>query len=194
MADISGLQNLQSGDPLDWDGYTDAKEVAPPPRKGRYVVQAPQSFTFGATKQGYLSAQVDPIIVAPASPQASVDASGYQIRFSRVSAKPFKRGETTVSQLGDYLRATGSTARPLTPQEQADAVEQTAGRSFQVDLDWEAYDQDGPFNLKGMENFPLDAAGNPVPWVQHPSAKDDKGEPKMVRANVRVQRFVAMQA
>lgn len=184
MADISGLQNLQAGEPLDWDQYADAREMTPPPPKGRYMVRATDKFTFSATKLGYLQAQVDPVVVGPTN-------EGYVIRFARVSAKPFKRRGTTVSQAGDYLRATGSQARPRTPEELAAAIELTAGAPLQVEIDWEAYDAEGPFVLKGMENFPLAENGQHMPWAPHPTKRDPvSGEPMMVRANVKIERFV----
>jgi hypothetical protein len=185
MADISSLTNLQAGDPIDWEGYADAKEAAPPPRKGRYVVRAPEKFAFGSTQQGYLSAQIDPIIVGPSS-------EGYEIRYVKVSAKPFKRGAATVSQLGDYLRAAQSTARPRSPQEQADAVEATANRTYQIDGDWEGYCKQCKYTAKGEAAFPKGADGQPQPWLPCPNeCKDDAGSPVQLRARFRVERFVA---
>lgn len=183
MADISNLANLQAGEPLDWDGYKDSQEAPPPPPKGRYTVRAPEQITFSATQQGFLSAQVDPTIVGPT-------AEGYVIKFSRVSAKPFKRGQVTVSQLGDYLRACGITSRPTTPQEQANAVEQTAGRVYQIEGDWEAYDSETKWTLKGMENFPDDGKGGKSPWVKVPGTGSETEPAKTIRANFRVSRYV----
>ena len=188
MADISALSNLQSTEPLDWDKYADSKESPTPPRKGRYQLQAPPSFAFSATTAGYLQAQIDPKVAGPTD-------AGYEIKFQRVSAKPFKRSGVTVSQMGDYLRAVGITQRPQTPQEQADAVEATAGRIYQADLDWEAYCKGCKFTLKGMENFPTDESGKPSPWAKCPNCKqtgdDGKVTPVSLRANVRIDRFVS---
>ena len=191
MADISNLQNLQGGDPLDFDIYIDAKEAPPVPPKGRYVVRATEKPTFGATQQGFLSAQIDPRIVGPTN-------EGYEIRYVKVSAKPFKRGAVTVSQLGDFLRAAGSTARPRTPQEQADAVEQTAGATLTIDLDWEAYHKETKWSLKGMEKFPKLPGGGFEEWVEVPDPaapgqvlKDQDGNPIRVRARAKVERYVA---
>ena len=191
MADISSLTNLQSAEPLDWDQYADAKEASPPPPKGRYVVRAPSQFTFGSTAAGFLSAQIDPTVAGPSN-------EGYTFRFTKVSAKPFKRGAVTVSQLGDYLRAAGSQARPRTPQEQADAVEATAGATFQVDADWEAYDKETKWSLKGMEKFPKLPDGSHEPWITldgkdgRPESKDpESGEYRRIRANAKVDRYVS---
>lgn len=153
------------------------------------MVRAPEAFpstAFGATKAGFLSAQIDPVIVGPKH-------EGFSLRYTKVSAKPFKRGGTTVSQLGDYLRACG-VSRVISgdPQEQANAVEATAGTTYQVDLDWRAYNKNTGFNLEGMERFPTDGNGGHLSWIDDPSEKDpDTGKPVRLRANIVVSRFVA---
>ena len=151
-------------------------------------MRASEKITFGATQAGFLSAQIDPVVVGPSN-------EGYTFRYTKVSAKPFKRSGVTVSQMGDYLRAVGITQRPQTPQEQADAVEATAGRIYQADLDWEAYCKGCKFTLKGMENFPTDESGKPSPWAKCPNCKqtgdDGKVTPVSLRANVRIDRFVS---
>jgi len=191
MADISNLTNLQATEPLDWDQYTDSKESVPLPRKGRYQLQAPESFTFEASQAGALQARIDPKVVGPTN-------AGYTIRFQRVSAKPFLRGGVKVSQLGDYLRAVGIATRPATPQEQANAVEATAGRVFTGDLDWEARCSTCKFTLKGEEKFPPDGNGGHSPVIKCPNCTvtNDKGqtEPANLRANVRVERFISAAA
>lgn len=188
MADISALTGLAAVEPLDWDKYADAKESQVPPRKGRYQLRAPESFTFASTAAGYLSAQVDPTVVGPSD-------SGYVVKFQRVSAKPFLRSGVKVSQLGDYLRAVGITLRPTSPSEQATAVEQTAGRIYQGDIDWDAYCKACKFSLKGYENFPADGKGGHQPFVKCPNCKvvaDDGSESAVtLRANARVDRFVS---
>lgn len=190
-ADISNLSNLQGGDPLDFDIYVDAKEAPPTPPKGRYIVRVSEKPTFGATNAGFLSAQIDPTILGPSN-------EGYQIRYVKLSAKPFKRGAATVSQLGDFLRAAGSQARPRTPQEQADAVEQLAGATLQVDVDWEAYDKDTKWSLKGMEKFPKLPSGGHDEWTEVPDPAnpgkpmlDAEGNIRKIRARAKVDRFVA---
>lgn len=183
--DISSL-NLQPVDlALDWDNYKDAQEQPPPPAKGRYTVRVPDKIEFGATKNGDLSAQIDPIIVGPTD-------EGKVIRFTRISAKPFKRGQATVSQIGDFLRAIHGAAapRPRTPQEVAEAVAATSGATFQVDLDWEAYDKGTGWTLKGMENFPPDEKGGFMPYVRSGQAQPGE-DPVTLRANVKITRFIA---
>lgn len=189
MADISQLGNLQPSEPLDLDTYTDAPEsVFRLPKKGRYTVRAPEEFpatAFGATKASVLSVQVDPTIVGPTN-------EGFQVRYAKVSAKPFQRGGMTVSQLGDYLRACGVRGTiPGTPQAQADAVERTAGIVYEVDLDWRAYHAGTRFQLEGMEKFPSDGNGGHQSWIEHSTEKDEEGKPLRLRANVYVRRFVA---
>jgi hypothetical protein len=185
MADISNLSNLQAGDPLDYDIYVDAKEAQAPPPKGRYVVRATDQIAFASTQGGFLSAQVDPTVVGPSN-------EGFKFNFTKISAKPFKRGAATVSQLGDYLRAAGSTARPRTPQEQAEAVEATAGVTLQVDADWEAYCKGCKYTLKGMDRFPKLTNGGYDFYVSCPTCKDPVSEePVRLRARAKVDRYVS---
>jgi len=188
MADISSLSGLNSAEPLDLDIYTDAKEGFQLPKKGRYVVRAPESFdasAFGATKAGFLKATVDPTVVGPT-------AEGFKLRFTSVSAKPFQRGKTMVSQLGDYLRACGVRGQiPGDPQGMADAVERTAGATYQVDLDWRAYNKNTGYAVNGMDNFPKDANGEPLSYVIDEEDIDpDTNEPRRLRANLQVVRYV----
>lgn len=201
-ADISSLTNLSaSAEPLDLDQYPDARESAPLPKAGEYVVRAPESFpsaAFGATKAGSLSAQVDPTIVGPTD-------EGYTMRFIKVSAKVFKRNGLPASQLGDYLRACGIKGKvSADPQSQADAVEQTANSIYRVAADWRAYHTSTGFQVEGMEKFPTDGNGGHLPYYLHPTEKeidqttgqvvlDQNGEPKplKLRAQMYVKRFIA---
>ena len=190
MADISTLGQLQPSEPLDFDIYKDAQDLPPLPSAGEYVVRAPETFpqeAFGKTRANHLSVQVDPTIIGPTN-------EGYVIRFTKVSAKPFKRGGVTVSQLGDYLRAVGWTQKLITEQEKADAVELTTNLTYRVMTDWRAYDKndDGTaFVVEGMTNFPSDGNGGYSPFVSNPGHKDlITGEPVLVRANLVVRRYV----
>jgi hypothetical protein len=198
MADISALGTLQPVEPLDLENYADNKDFVAIPKKGRYTLQAPDSFpstAFGRTKAGALSVAIDPKIVGPTS-------EGYTIRYTKVSAKPFKRGGVTVSQLGDYLRATGFRGRLTDEQAQADAVESTSNAVYQADLDWRAYNKDTGFSVEGMERFPSDGNGGHLPFYEDPNdfekdeagtiVTDAQGEPlhKRLRANVVVARYV----
>ncbi len=198
MADISALGNLAPVEPLDLENYVDNKEAAPLPKAGKYTVQAPDTFpqtAFGRAKSGALSVQIDPKIVGPTN-------EGFTLRFTKVSAKQFKRSGATVSQLGDYLRATGFRGKLSDEQAQADAVEQTANRIYEVEIDWRAYNKETGYSVEGMERFPSDGNGGHIPWTTDPNAyeTDENGTvltdvdgnkiPKRLRANAFVSRFV----
>lgn len=191
MADLSALGQLQPIEPLTLDQYVDVKESTfRLPAKGRYQVRAPEGFpaeSFSRTqKTKALSVQIDPTIVGPTN-------EGFTIRFTKVSATPFKRDNQTVSQLGDYLRAVGITGTLKTEQDLADAVEATANRVYEVDIDWRGYSKkDGiEFKVEGMESFPQLADGTRQSWINHPRLKDEEtGEPLKVRANLNVTKYV----
>lgn len=186
MADLSHLGELRPVEPLDLENYADNKDYVGIPKAGRYTVQAPDSFpstAFSRTRANALSAQIDPTIVGPTN-------EGFQLRFIKVSAKPFKRGGITVSQLGDYLRATGFRGKVLDEAAQADAVEGTANKTYQVDIDWRAYNKETGYSLEGMTRFPSDGNGGHLPWCEDPNAKDENGVAVRLRANLIVARYV----
>lgn len=199
MPDLSALGNLQPVEPIDLDMYPEARGGFELPKAGEYTVQAPDSFpttAFGSTREGNLSVTIDPTIVGPTN-------DGFKLRFAKVSAKQFKRSGITVSQLGDYLRACGIRQRLTTVQEQADAVEQTAGRTYPVYLNWRAYNKNTGFQVEGMENFPkVDGNGHQT-WVEDPNdyerdeagnfVLDEQGNKrhKRLRANIYIQRFIS---
>lgn len=186
MADLSHLGGLNPVEALDLENYADNKVSAfRLPEKGRYTLQAPDSFppaAFSRTKAGALSIQIDPTIVGPTN-------EGFTVRFTKVSAKPFQRDGKTVSQVGDYLRACGFKGTLANEQEIADAVEATAGSLYEALLDWRAYYKDG-FVLQGMTRFPKNDDGTYQSWVEHPTAKNEDGSAVRVRANLVVDRFV----
>lgn len=191
MADISALGALLESEPLDMSIYRDANERPSLPGKGRYHFRAPESFpteAFGRTKAGSLSAQVDPTIMGPTN-------EGFVVKYTKVSAKTFKRGGVTVSQFGDYLRACGiKTNVGGSPQELADAIERTANLTFEADGDWRLYEKGTGYVLEGMENFPSDGNGGYIPFIDSPSQKDpNTGDPMKLRANFVITRFVAAQ-
>ena len=172
------------------DLYVDSKELPPIPPKGRYTVRAPEAFgadAFGATKAGFLSVRVDPIIIAPAANEH------YTIRYTKVSAKPFNRNGVRVSQVGDYLRATGRRQNVSgNPQEIADAVAETANSVFEINADWRAYCKGCQFSLEGMQKFPSDGNGGHVPVVTCPTCKDaETGLPLQLKGNLIVTRYVS---
>lgn len=187
---ISALGNLAPADPLDLDTYADVKvSTFQLPRKGRYHVRAPEfnETAFSATKNGDLKAQIDPTIVGG-------EHDGFQIRYVNISAKRYERVKGSgqmVSQFGDYLRACARKgALPGDPQALADAVVETAGTIYEVDLDWKAYNSATGFEVRGMEKFPLDEKGNPQSWIEDPNDVQEDGKPKRLRANLEVRRFI----
>jgi hypothetical protein len=186
LADLSHLGGLNPVEALDLANYADNKESTfRLPVKGRYTLRAPESFpaaAFTRTKAGALSIQIDPTIVGPTN-------EGFTVRFTKVSAKPFKRDGVTVSQVGDYLRSCGFSGVLADEQSIADAVEATAGAIYEAKLDWRAYSKSG-FSLQGMERFPKLADGSYQSWVEDPTLKDENGNPVKVRANIIVDRFI----
>lgn len=201
VADISHLGNLQPIEPLDMENYADNKESTfQLPPKGRYTLRTRESFpqdALGSTKGGALSIAVDPTIVGPTN-------EGFNIRFTKVSAKTFKRGAKTASQAGDYLRSCGVKGVKLDDnQAVADAVVETANALFPADLDWRAYNGNTKFAVEGMERFPSDGNGGHLPWYPDPIEfevdpatgevkldSDGNKMPKRLRANVVVSRYV----
>jgi hypothetical protein len=195
MADISALGNLAPAEAVDMDGYKLSGGPKPFPPKGRYTLRARESFpaeAFGRSSTGALTVQIDPTI-------ASGPHEGFTLRFTRVSNKVYQRGNDRVSQLGDYLKACGITGR-LTgeAQDAADKAEQTANLTFDAYVDWRLFakgegEGGADLILDGMDAFPKDEKGNPVPYVQSKHKLDEDGNPQILRANLQIKRFVAAQ-
>ena len=186
MADISELGQLKASEPLDLDTYKLGGGGQPFPPRGRYTLQAPEQFTFGKTNAGNLSAQIDPTIVGPEP------YNGRTLRFTRVSAKTFESGPRKgASQLGDYLKATGRAgALSGDPQEAANAVEETANRTFEAELDWALFHKPSGLKIEGMQNFPSDGNGGRLPYIDSPTGeKNEDGSTKRVWANLYIRRF-----
>lgn len=203
---ISALGNLTPSQALNLEDYPAATAtksagssftLAP---AGEYVLQAPATFpdsAFTKSQAGALMAQVDPVIVGPAH-------EGTQIRYVRVSATTFPRGEKLASFMADFVKSCGVTGEfpgvdeNGSAQAQADAVAQCAGRTFRGIVDWEAKDRkyNTGITVKGMQNFPkkLDAEGNETgeyqSFIELPDKKDDKGRPARIWANLTVTKFI----
>jgi hypothetical protein len=194
MADISTLAGLAPVEQLDLENYAvnTPKPAFRLPRRGVYTLQAPSEFksdAFGVSKKGALAVQIDPTIVAG-------DHSGFQLKYIRVYGTTFKRDGVTVSQIGDYLKACGVGGVFTTPQELADAIESTAGLTYQAELDWQLFkrgagENGADLNIEGMQNFPKDADGQPQPWVNHSTEVNDDGSPKRMWANLYIRNFVS---
>lgn len=187
MADISILSGLAPVEQIDLDSYpVNQKKSFQLPKRGVYTLQAPAAFpseAFGVSKAGALTVTIDPTIVGPTN-------EGYQLRFTKVSAKVYKRNGENVSQLGDYLNACGIKGVFKTPQDLADAAEATANVTFQAELDWRGF-KDG-FEIEGMTNFPKNEDGTYQGWVDHPTAKDAEGRAVRVFANLYIRNFIPM--
>lgn len=186
--DISALGNLLPVEPLDLAAYRDNQEMPALPKAGVYTFQAPEfsETNFTASKAGALLAQIDPKIVGPTNP-------GYIVRFTKVSAKQFKRGKETVSQLGDYLRACGNRSKLQDEQAMADAVCETANLTYQAEVEWKAWDKKNQTEILGMEKFPSDGKGGHEPYF-YTGEKDENGNDVRLRANLQIIRFIPAEA
>lgn len=186
--DISALGNLQPSEPLDLADYADERPVFELPKAGEYTLRAPDSFpaeSFGASRAGFLTARIDPTIVGPTN-------EGFTVRYANVSAKPYTtKAGATLSQAGLYLKACGTQKVSGEPQEIANAIADTAGRTYRAYLDWEARHYATGFEVKGMTKFPSDGNGGHQSWVLHPTEKDAEGNPLKLRANLVIRRFLA---
>lgn len=176
MPDISQL-NLNEPDQVDWAAYQTASAGSgkPLPPAGTYTGVA-EKFEY-QSKDGKLVVLADPIkIVAPTN-------AGYDLRFTRISSK--KYSNRNASPLGDYLKAQASLAQPRSNQDYVDAVEQTVGRPFQFQLDWEAYDKEtGETLARTMADFPDDGQGGKQRFITNPATGNK------VWANARIKRFL----
>jgi hypothetical protein len=191
-ADVAQM-DLKPFDPIDFDNYDDGskkagKSYAPPP-EGRYtgrVLTIPDDGSdvisstnaFGRTQEGYLKVDLPTIDVLDQS------ANGYVVKYTRLSSK--KYAKRNGSQVLDFLRACNIDARPTNENELRAAVRMAAGRPFQFQLVWEAYNKNTEESTSGAENFPKDATGAPQPWI-----KDEFEENKRWFANGKVRYFVS---
>lgn len=183
MADLSALGSLNPVEEINLTGgaYADQKESTfQLPTAGKYILRAPESFpstSFTRTKAGHLLIQIDPTIAGP-------DREGFQVRYVKISAKPFERSGVKVSQVGDYLRACGFKGTITNEQQLADAVEATAGQTYEAKLDWQARNNGTGYEVTGMTKFPKNADGTYQSWVEDPTEKDEQGRAKRLRANL----------
>lgn len=186
MASLSHLGELNPIE-LDIDGdYPSVKEsgtfrLLP---KGIYALRAPDEFpdtAFGRTKKNALSAQIDPTVVGVEPPTT--------VKYVKISSTTFERSGKKVSQIGDYLRATGFTGKISSEPELANAVAATAGKVYQAKLDWRAYNKRTGFSLEGMEKFPKLEDGSYQSWLIDPAEAgktDDQGRQLRVFANLTI--------
>lgn len=192
-ADISALGGLRPVEELDLSNYKDNQAPTALPPAGVYTLQAPDSFpptSFGRSQSDAITVQIDPKIVGPSS-------EGYTIRFTKVSAKVFRRGGVPVSQLGDYLRAFGMKATLKTEEDQINAAEATANRVYQAEVDWKAYNKNNKREILGMDKFPSDGNGGHSPYFLDDTdlveGPDGTKEPRRLRANLTITRFIPLE-
>ena len=187
MADISHLSGLGPAEPLDLEKYpVNRKSKFRLPPHGQYTLRAPESFTqasFTESKAGKLLAQIDPTV-------ASGPHEGFQLRRTRVSAKVYQRDGEPVSQVGDYLVSVGYKGPLADEQQIADAVEATAGKTFQAELDWRAENFRTGFKVIGMRNFPRLEDGTHQQWVDDPTELGTDGKSLRLLANVFIRNFI----
>lgn len=196
-ADISMLGGLRPVEELDLSNYKDNQAPAALPPAGVYTLQAPDSFpptAFGRSQSEAITVAIDPKIVGPTN-------EGYTIRFTKVSAKVFKRGGIPVSQLGDYLRAFGIREKLSTEQAQIDLAESTANRIYQAEVDWKGWNKNNKREILGMANAIPDGKGGFEPYflddtdlVEVENADGTKTKsPRRLRANLTITRFVPLE-
>lgn len=197
-ADINALGGLRPVEELDLSNYADNQAPKGLPPAGVYTLQAPDSFpptSFDrAQSSGAITVQIDPKIVGPTN-------EGYTLRFTKVSAKSWKRGGVPVSQLGDYLRAFGIREKIDSEEKQLALAESTANRVYQAEVDWKGWNKNNKREMLGMENAIPDGKGGYEPYfldntdlVEVEGADGKKTmEPRRLRANLQITRFIPLE-
>ena len=183
MADITQL-NLAEPDQIEWDDYEPGGEGTPPIPDGKYVLQAPVSFAFDATAERRLRVTLDPVVVVGPT------HTGSKIRWIRLSTKRY--ANRNGSPVGDYLRACGVMASPITNEQYVTCIEATTGRVFQGTTQQHVYCNHkdtphaaaAPYAIDGQVSIPKNGDGTsklsfPCPVCQ-----------KTVFVNSQVRRFI----
>lgn len=166
MNDIA-QQNLTEPAQVDWDGYGKSGYVAPPPaldQAGKPIVYEGKAVNVTEDEpdtidgNAYLNYKLDPIVIT------SPEASGYEIRFTRASTRPYMTGpigakvpkKGNPNRLADYLRSSGATAKPQLNSEYRATVNLVKAKPFKFTIDWEAYNKETGESIKGFLAFPVD--------------------------------------
>lgn len=155
MADVAQM-NLREPDTFDFDSYQDgggSGKSFTPPDEGKYIGRIPMltDENLKWTAAGYRKLEFDFDII-DAAPRA--DGTQPQVRYASFSAKKYSNREG--SQLLDLFRSVGVDARPKSWEEYDAICKQLSGRTFQFQLQWEAYNKDSDENVRGQDNFPPD--------------------------------------
>lgn len=168
MTDMSGTQ-LTEPNQIDWDNFnpqSGTKYQAPPDaldasgKSITYFAQLPSDLgdvkRLKATQEGLRNYDLGPLTLV----KNNSAADGYSIRFYSASVKSFtsRTGEPlNVNAIGKVLKAAGVGMKPQKTVEYDAAVKLASGRVIPVTLDWEARNRDTGEEVKGFENFPVDA-------------------------------------
>lgn len=184
MSDINELQIPDESVDIDHDNYVDPSEFGPPIAPGIYALTAGAP-DFVLSAEGWPQATFTHTV-------AGGDEDGKEIRFDRISTKPFERSGVQVSFAQDFLRACGDTSRPSTKKEYAEALAAQEGRPFKASVDWEGYCKLCETAIKGQREFPQDENDVHQSRIPCPSGCTDpeNGEPATVYANARIQRYI----
>lgn len=157
-ADISQL-NLKQPIQVDWDNYNPGSRYTPPPpalgaddKAIVYTGILPKEVDFDADDAGNLVVKFDTITLRGGA------ADGYQIRFTRVSTKPFQKNgkEIPVHSLGNLLKSAGLVAKPQTNAEYVASVKSVLGKPVQFTIDWFAKGKETGEAIRGYKAFPID--------------------------------------
>lgn len=174
--------NLKPPDPIEGE-YEDGSsgQVILPPR-GAYTLLPTAVPEFGATKEGYLQANVTPLVVL--DPGKGWD--GHEIRFTRVNTK--KWPQRNANGFADYLRSHGYQGVPRSNEEYRQAAESLTNHPAHGVVDWECYCKVCRYTLKGMEKFPKRDDGTYVQIINCPNCSTAE-QPVRLFANARVVAF-----
>lgn len=185
MADAAGL-TLKEPSQVDYDKLGSSKYTPPPPatdtagKRITYTAQLPSTIVEETNDDGYRTYLLDPIKLV----KNGNGADGVEIRFARVSLKPFSNGNNSAALL---VKAAGVMAKPQKTSEYDAAMKLVKGKIAPLTLDWEARDKDTGESVRGYENFPDDP--------QRPGFKksvlragdvytDENGAPQTVKSEV----------
>lgn len=186
MADnINGITELKPPDPIDFAEYDDStgggKPFVMPPR-GTYNFLPTEAPEFGATKEGYLSATITPLVVI----DPGKEWDGFEVRFTRVNTKKWPK--RNANGFADYLRSHGYQGALSSNDEYKEVAVALTNQPAHGVLDWEVYCKQCGFTLKGQANMPKNEDGTFATRMACPncSTADEK---KVLFANARIVAF-----
>ena len=186
MSDINELQYDDEAVEIDHENYVDPSEISPPMPAGIYTLRAGKP-DYDVGGEGF------PVAIFDHAVEGGPE-EGKQVRFDRISTKPFLRRGITVSFALDFLRACGDASRPKTKRETLECLGAQEGKLFKAQVDWEAYCKSCENSIKGMRDFPF-VEGSETEHqsrIECPTAgcTNEKGEPNLIYGNARIQRYI----